>query len=91
MSDTVRKCLVIAAGRGSRLASGDLPKPLFPLLGLPLIERAILTARKAGLEDFYVVTGHKGEEVRDFLDCPSRKLIRVCFQASSYSSFGVMM
>ena len=68
MSDTVRKCLVIAAGRGSRLASGGLPKPLFRLLGLPLIERAIVTAKRAGLEEFTVVTGYDGARVTEFLD-----------------------
>jgi CDP-L-myo-inositol myo-inositolphosphotransferase len=68
MSDSVRKCLVIAAGRGSRLASGGLPKPLFRLLGLPLIERAIVTAKRAGLEEFTVVTGYDGARVREFLD-----------------------
>lgn len=64
----VRKCLVIAAGRGSRLASDGLPKPLFRLLGLPLIERAIVTAKRAGLEDFTVVTGYDGARIRKFLD-----------------------
>jgi len=68
VSDRVRKCLVIAAGRGSRLTSGDLPKPLFRLLGLPLIERAIVTAKRAGLEDFTVVTGYDGARIRAFLD-----------------------
>ncbi len=67
-SDRVRKCLVIAAGRGSRLASDGPPKPLFRLLGLPLIERAIVTAKRAGLEDFTVVTGYDGLRVRKFLD-----------------------
>jgi CDP-L-myo-inositol myo-inositolphosphotransferase len=64
----VRKCLVIAAGRGSRLASDGQPKPLFRLLGLPLIERAIVTAKRAGLEDFTVVTGYDGARIRRFLD-----------------------
>ena len=68
MSDRARKCLVIAAGRGSRLDSDDLPKPLFRLLGLPLIERAIVTAKRAGLEDFTVVTGYDGARIRKFLD-----------------------
>ncbi len=68
MSDRVRKCLVIAAGLGSRLPSGGLPKPLFRLLGLPLIERTIVTARRAGLEEFIVVTGHDGARVTKFLD-----------------------
>ena len=68
MSNPARKCLVIAAGRGSRLASGGLPKPLFPLLGLPLIERTIVTAKRAGLEEFTVVTGYENDRVTQFLD-----------------------
>ena len=62
------KCLIIAAGRGSRLSSKGNSKPLIPLLGLPLIERSILTARKGGMNDFYVVTGYEGEKVRRKLD-----------------------
>ena len=68
MSDRARKCLVIAAGRGSRLASGGLPKPLFRLLGLPLIERTLVNATRAGLEEFIVVTGYESDRVTAFLD-----------------------
>ena len=68
MSNRARKCLVIAAGRGSRLSSGGLPKPLFPLLGLPLVERTIVTAKRAGLEEFTVVTGYESDRVTQFLD-----------------------
>jgi CDP-L-myo-inositol myo-inositolphosphotransferase len=45
-----------------------VPKPLLPVLGVPLIERVILTASRAGLSDFTVVTGYQGEKVRKFLD-----------------------
>jgi len=62
------KCLIIAAGRGSRLSSKGNSKPLVPLLGLPLIERTILTAKKGDINDFYVVTGYEGEKVRRYLD-----------------------
>ena len=68
MSEPVRHCVVIAAGRGSRLTSGGPPKPLFRLLGLPLIERAIVTAKRSGLENFIVVTGYDGLRIRKFLD-----------------------
>ncbi len=61
-------CLIIAAGKGSRLSNRSDSKPLVTLLGLSLIERVILTASKAGLNDFYVVTGYNGEKVRDYLD-----------------------
>ena len=31
------KCLILAAGRGSRISENGDPKPLLPLAGLPLI------------------------------------------------------
>jgi choline kinase/phosphatidylglycerophosphate synthase len=62
------KCLVIAAGRGARLADRGECKPLTPLLGVPLIERSLLTASRAGLTEFCVVTGYNGQQVRHFLD-----------------------
>ena len=62
------KCLIIAAGEGSRLANRGDSKPLVPLLEIPLIERVILTAKEAGLSDFYVVTGYNGEKLKDHLN-----------------------
>jgi len=60
-------CLILAAGRGTRLAKCSDSKPLTPLLGVPLIERVMLTAREAGATDFFVVTGYNGQKVRRFL------------------------
>ncbi len=62
------KCLIIAAGKGSRLQQRGDSKPLVPLLGIPLIERVIRTALEAGADEFYVVIGHQSERVRDFLE-----------------------
>ena len=67
------KCLIIAAGRGSRLSSRGDSKPLIPLLGLSLIGRVVLTAKKSSLTDFYVVTGYNGEKVRQYLDSFSQR------------------
>jgi len=65
---SVRKCLILAAGRGSRLAGWGVPKPRVRLLGVPLIERVILTAQRAGLSEFTIVTGYNGERLRKLLD-----------------------
>ena len=62
------KCLILAAGKGSRLANMGEPKPLVRFLGLTLIERVILTLKGCGINEFYVVTGYKGEIVRNFLN-----------------------
>ena len=62
------KCLILAGGQGLRLKTKEDSKPLVPLLGMPLIEHVILTAHKAGLTDFYVVTGYDGEKVKEHLE-----------------------
>lgn len=64
------KALIIAAGRGSRLRpfTEDMPKGLIPLLGLCLLERIILSVKEVGIKDFVIVTGFKGEKIKDFLE-----------------------
>jgi len=68
------KCLIIAAGKGSRLQQLGDSKPLIAVLGVPLIERAIRSAIEAGADDFYVVTGYQGERVQDFLGSLDERL-----------------
>ena len=60
------KALIIAAGRGSRLngLTIDNPKSLIQLLGLSLIERIILTARQAGVDEFVVTIGYLGDKIK---------------------------
>ena|GEM_PF-143564 len=74
----MRKCVIIAAGRGTRLSKRGPSKPLVRLLGMPLIERTIRTAASSGLTDFCVVIGYRAEEVRAFLaDLSTRMGVRI--------------
>ena len=68
------KCLIIAAGKGSRLQQRGDSKPLVPILGVPLIERVIRAAMEAGADEFYVVIGYQGEQVRLFLERLAERL-----------------
>jgi len=61
------KALIIAAGQGKRLRPIGDTKPLVTLLGLGLIERVILTAKKSGIKEFCIVTGYNGEKIREQL------------------------
>jgi 1L-myo-inositol 1-phosphate cytidylyltransferase len=61
------KCLIIAAGLGSRLRPKAEIKPLAPVGGIPLIDRVITTASEAGCDEFYVVTGYRGRRLREHL------------------------
>ncbi len=72
------KCLILAAGRGSRLTGEADLKPLVRVAGLPLIERTIATAQRAGFTDFYVVTGYNAPAVETFLsELSSRRNLSV--------------
>jgi len=61
------RCVIIAAGRGSRLALRAPSKPLLEVAGRALIDRAIDAARAAGIQEFVVVTGYAGEAVEGHL------------------------
>jgi len=67
------KCLILAAGRGSRIAKRGDSKPLISFLGLTLIERVILAASKSGISEFYVVTGYNNTKLEHFLQALSRE------------------
>jgi CDP-L-myo-inositol myo-inositolphosphotransferase len=68
------KCLIIAAGKGSRLHQRGDSKPLIPILGVPLIERVIRTALETGADEFCVVAGYQGDLVCDFLERLAKRL-----------------
>jgi choline kinase len=68
------KCLIIAAGQGTRLSGVGDSKPLILLLGKPLIVRVIETMRSAGITDFVVVTGYNREKVESALNTAKTKL-----------------
>lgn len=61
------RCLIIAAGRGSRLAHRFPLKPLAPLAGTPLIERVMALAAGEGLREFVVVGGYRRPELERFV------------------------
>jgi 1L-myo-inositol 1-phosphate cytidylyltransferase len=61
-------CLIVAAGQGTRLREKGESKPLIRIKGIPLIERVISVARSAGVDAFYVVSGYRGENLREALD-----------------------
>jgi 1L-myo-inositol 1-phosphate cytidylyltransferase len=68
------KCLIIAAGQGSRIREKGASKPLVPLLGSPLIEWVARSAMDAGATGLVVVTGYNREILEPFLKDLSARL-----------------
>jgi len=61
--------ILLAGGEGKRVfpLAVNRPKPMFKLLGKPLIHHVIDTLKEAGLTDYVVVVGHQGEQIKDYL------------------------
>jgi UDP-N-acetylglucosamine diphosphorylase/glucosamine-1-phosphate N-acetyltransferase len=61
--------IILAGGEGKRVfpLAVNRPKPMFKLLGKPLIHHLIDTLKEAGLKDYVVVVGHRGEQIKDYL------------------------
>lgn len=57
------RCIILAAGRGSRLHpyTADCPKCLTELGGVSLIERQLATLRACGVDDIVIATGYRSE------------------------------
>ncbi|HVL39419.1 MAG TPA: bifunctional UDP-N-acetylglucosamine diphosphorylase/glucosamine-1-phosphate N-acetyltransferase GlmU [Fimbriimonadaceae bacterium] len=58
--------IILAAGKGTRMKS-DLPKGLFEVCGLPMVEHIGRAMREAGVERPIVIVGHQAERVRERL------------------------
>jgi len=57
------ECLILAAGKGSRLSHRGEPKAAVPLLGRPIIEWVVAAAHGVGMNRFHVVTGYRSENL----------------------------
>ena len=62
------KAVIMAGGLGTRIASvnSDVPKPMIPVLGKPILEYQIENLKSCGLRDIILVTGHLGHIITDY-------------------------
>ncbi len=70
------KALILAAGVGSRLKplTDTTPKALIPVGGVPMLERAAVRLKAAGVKSLVVNAHHHANQVADFCASLSRKI-----------------
>ena len=58
----------MAGGRGTRISSlyPDIPKPLIPIDGIPVLEREICSLRDQGFTDLILTVSHMGDKIMDY-------------------------
>ena len=69
MTDQIRKAVILAAGRGTRMGelTAEIPKPMLPVQGKPLIQHILEKLEAAGLREFAVITGYQSESIESYL------------------------
>ena len=69
------KTVIMAGGKGTRISSiaSDIPKPMIPIQGIPVLEREILNLKKQGFTDIIITVGHLGNIIMDYFGNGSKK------------------
>ena len=62
------KVVIMAGGKGTRMLSiaSDIPKPMIPIEGRPVLEREIECLCEQGFTDILITVGHLGNVIMDY-------------------------
>ena len=60
------KLAIIAGGKGTRLGLKGIPKPMVTIAGKPILEHQINLAKRYGINDIYILSGHLSEVIVDY-------------------------
>lgn len=62
------RAVIMAGGKGTRLAqlNAEIPKPMFPILGKPILEYQIESLAKSDIRNITLIVGHLKEKVIDY-------------------------
>ena len=63
----MNKAVILAGGQGKRMKA-DMPKPLFKVLGEPMLEWVISACEDASVSDICIIKGFKGEMIDEYLN-----------------------
>ncbi len=60
------KLVIIAGGKGARLGLKDIPKPMVPLSGKPILQHQIELAKRYKIADIIILSGHLADVVFNY-------------------------
>jgi UTP--glucose-1-phosphate uridylyltransferase len=78
MHKKIRKCVIPAAGFGTRFLpqTKAMPKEMLPIVDKPVIQYVVEEAVDSGIEDIIIVTGALKRSIEDHFDVPNADLIK---------------
>lgn len=67
---TVRQCVLLVGGLGSRLGdvARETPKPMLPVAGRPFLDHLLEKAAHSGFDDVLLLAGHRAEVIERHLE-----------------------
>ena len=69
--------VILAGGKGTRLGLTDIPKPMCPIAGKPLLERQIELAKTYGFDEIFILSGHLAHVISDYFGDGSRWGVKI--------------
>ena len=71
--------VIMAGGKGTRIQSvaSDIPKPMIPINGTPVLEWEILSLRDQGFTDIIITVSHLGYRIMDYFGDGSRFGVKI--------------
>ena len=75
------KAVILAAGKGTRMRelTSELPKPMLPVEGKPILEHIVEAIVAAGVRDIFVVTGFRAEVVENHFGDGAKWKARIAY------------
>lgn len=73
------KVVLMAGGRGTRISElfPDIPKPLIPIQGIPVLEREICSLRDQGFTDIILTIGYMAEKIKSYFGDGSKLGVKI--------------
>ena len=62
-----KNCAVILAGGQGKRMKSELPKPMFEVLGEPMLEWVMKSCEEAGINDLCIVKGYNAEVIENYI------------------------
>ncbi len=71
--------IIMAGGKGTRISSvaSDIPKPMIPICGVPVLEREIICLKEQGFTDIILTVSHLGQVIMDYFGDGTRYGINI--------------
>lgn len=64
--------VILAGGKGTRLGLKNIPKPMCPIAGKPLLERQVELAKSYGIDEIFILSGYKADVISNYFGDGSR-------------------